>query len=198
MTDYTNSQYIYLYEFNYQKNEVKLVQNLHLKNSSKVLVSGGLQDIIFALVYRGIKRRKCVLMIQPVNALSPRAVFRGSAKSYASKKSSGLSDSNIALLNAGGVAAAVGGITTAVARGYTSSWAHSAVLGMFGAFLSLFFMAPQLIEKSATKRLAKGGEGEIATKSKAEQLIKVAEEHLKPAKKLVQFRSDGTPAQPTS
>lgn len=131
-------------------------------------------------------------MIQPVSAFSPRATFRGTNNTVGKKSSRVPSNSNIALLNAGGVAAAAGGITTAVARGYTSSWAHAGVLGLFGAFLALFFMTPQLIDKSATKSAVKKGGTEAAAMAKTGQVIKMAEEHLIPAKKLVQFRSDGT------
>lgn len=132
-------------------------------------------------------------MIQPVSAFNPQATFRGSSKTFGKKSGKEVSNTNIALLNAGGVAAAAGGITTAVARGYTSSWAHAGVLGLFGAFLALFFMTPQLIDKSAQKKVAKESEGGMITKAEAKKALKSAEEYLKPAKKLVQFRSDATP-----
>ena len=70
---------------------------------------------------------------------------------------------------------------------------RSGVLGLFGAFLALFFMTPQLIDKSVQKRVAKEGEGGRITKAEAKKVLKSAEEYLKPAKKLVQFRSDAVP-----
>lgn len=169
------------------------MQFLHLKNSPKVLFTGGLQTKVFELACRGIKR-KCVRMIQPVSAFNPQATFRGSSKTFGKKSSGEISRSNIALLNAGGVAAAAGGITTAVARGYTSSWAHASVLGLFGAFLALFFMTPQLIDRTTQKKAVKEGDSGMITKAEAKKALKSAEEYLKPAKKLVQFRSDAVPA----
>lgn len=146
--------------------------------------------MFFALACGSIKR-KCVRMIQPVSAFTPRATFRGSSFS---KDAKSVSASRIALINAGGVAAAAGGVTTAIARGYTSSWAQAGVLGLFGAFLAMFFMTPHLVDKSVSNKLSKKGGTESVSKSTADKAIKMAEEHLKPAKKLVQFRSDGTPA----
>ena len=129
-------------------------------------------------------------MIQPVNALTPRAGFRGS--NGTNKRNAGLSDSQIAVINAGGIAAAAGGLTTLVARSYTNSFAHAGVLGVFGAFLTMFFMTPHLIEKIGLSKLA-------ASKATAEAVVKhdiqqkvanVAKEYVVPAKKLVQFRSE--------
>ena len=45
------------------------------------------------------KRRKCVPMIQPINALTPRVVFRGPEVKNG-KRSNGLSESQTALINA--------------------------------------------------------------------------------------------------
>ena len=123
-------------------------------------------------------------MIQPVSAFSPRAVFRGSNKTQ-SEQSKKLYDSNVALINAGGVSLAAFGITTAIARIYTSSWANAGVLGLFGAFLSLFFMTPQLIESMNKDKKAETADVFI---KKDSQKIAEAVKTIKPAKKLIQFR----------
>jgi len=131
-------------------------------------------------------------MIRPINALTPRVVFRGpDVKS--GKKSKGLSDSQIALANAGGVAALAGGITTLVARAYTNSFAHAGVLGAFGALLTMFFMTPHLIDKIGLSKVGKRAQSELVVKKDFQKMTASAKEYLVPAKKLVQFRSDQTP-----
>lgn len=160
------------------------MSNLHLINSPKVLVSGGLQMISFALTCGSIKR-KCVRMIQPINALTPRAVFRG--KDGTCEKTFKGQTKPTALGNAAGIAAATGGVTTLFARSYTPSWAHAGILGVCGAFLALFFMTPQLIEKSALNKYAQKSETEIIAKEEGAKVAEVAN-MLKPAKKLIQFK----------
>ena len=130
-------------------------------------------------------------MIQPVNALTPRAGFRGSNETI-SRKNKGLNDSQVALINAGGIAAAAGGLTTIVARSYTNSFAHAGVLGVFGAFLTMFFMTPHLIEKIGLSKLAASKPAtEAVVKHDIQQKVaNVAKEYVVPAKKLVQFRSE--------
>ena len=96
-------------------------------------------------------------MIQPINAFSPRAGFRGSKETYG-KRAPKSANSKIALINAGGVALAAGGITTAVARSYTHSWGHAGVLGVGGAFLAMFFMTPHLIDKKTFGKIGKKAE----------------------------------------
>ena len=126
-------------------------------------------------------------MIQPVSAYSPRAGFRGSNGAYL-KQSKGLTgNSKIALLNAGGVSAAVGGLTMAVSRAHTTNWAHALVLGIFASFLSMFFMTPQIIEKAAYSGSVKS-EAEALVKEDAQKLSSAIKEYLRPMKKSVHFR----------
>lgn len=118
-------------------------------------------------------------MIQPVSAFSPRAGFRGSKKSYG--KIAPKVTTEAAVINAAGTALAAGGLTTAIARSYTSSWSHAGVLGLFGAFLAAFFITPRLVENT---NLSKKGT-EVKENSKTIALVK---DKLKPTRKLVQFR----------
>lgn len=134
-------------------------------------------------------------MIQPVNVLTPRVGFRGANQTNGKKSS--LSDSQVALINAGGIAAAAGGLTTIVARSYTNSFAHAGVLGVFGAFLTMFFMTPHLIEKIGLTKIAQKAPAGSAVKPELSQKVaEVAKEYAVPVKKLVQFRSEQTPANP--
>lgn len=128
-------------------------------------------------------------MIQPINALTPQVRFRGTHESRA-KKSEGLTDSQVAMINAGGIAAAAGGLTTIVARNYTPSFAHAGVLGLLGAFLTMFFMTPHLIEKISTSKPAVKAQTEVLIKNDVKKTTSVAKEYIAPIKKLVQFKSE--------
>ena len=121
-------------------------------------------------------------MIHPVNALTPRATFRG-----ANQNRNGQVSNTTAIINACGVATVAGGLTTAVARGYTSSLLHAATLGLFGAFLTMFFMTPHLIDKIGMNRAAKHS-ADLIAKEDSHKAVDLVKEHLRPAKKLVQFR----------
>ena len=131
-------------------------------------------------------------MIQPVNALTPRAGFRGSNGTNGTKKS--LTDSQSALINAAGIAATAGGLTTLVARTYTNSFAHAGVLGVFGAFLTMFFMTPHLVEKIGLSKSAnKVPVGAYIKPETSAKIAAMAKEYAVPVKKLVQFRSEQLP-----
>ena len=124
-------------------------------------------------------------MIQPVSAFSPRAVFRGSNRAYgkATKPTN-----SVALINAGGLAALAGGLTTIVARAHTPNWLHASVVGICGAFLALFFMTPQLIEKTNSSNLAKQAEADVLMKEDSKKFLDVFKEKIKPAAKKVHFK----------
>ncbi len=128
-------------------------------------------------------------MIQPINALAPRVGFRGSNETY-KVNTKNLNGSAIAVINATGVALAAGGLTTTVARAYTRSWSQAGVLGLFGAFLTMFFMTPHLIDKIGLSKLGKKTSAELAVRQDAQKMSNVAKEYLRPAKKLIQFRSE--------
>lgn len=132
-----------------------------------------------------LRERKCVRMIQPVSAFSPRAGFRGNNGTYGKPT---VSNQNIALINAGGIAVAAGGLGTALARSQTSSWGHAGVLGLCAAFLTMFFMTPQLIEKTGLHKTGNAEKSEMIAKEDAPKFMDAVKEHLRPAKKLVQFK----------
>lgn len=126
-------------------------------------------------------------MIQPVSAFSPRAGFRGNNGTYG--KNQKTSSPNIALINASGIAIAAGGLGTALARSQTSSWAHASVLGVCAAFLTMFFMTPQLIDKTMHNKLNNANDkSEAIAKEDAPKFMDAVKEHLRPAKKMVPFK----------
>ena len=127
-------------------------------------------------------------MIQPINALTPQARFRGT---HGKSKLSGLSDSHVTMLKAAGISAGAGGLTTLVAKSYTNSFAHAGVLGVFGAFLTMFFMTPHLIEQFGLKDGAKKVVADAAVvKQEAPKAKNLVKEYIVPIKKLVQFKSE--------
>ena len=127
-----------------------------------------------------------MLMIEPINAFSPRAVFRGKPGDYGNPAR--MSDPKIAALNAGGVSAAVGALTMAVSRSYTSSWSHAGVLGLCGAGLTMFFLTPSLIEKMGLTKLTKSKDAKAVVNEEPQKMTAAVKEHLRPVKKMVQFR----------
>ena len=95
--------------------------------------------------------------------------------------------SEVALINAGGVTLAAGGLTTALARSYTSSWSRAGALGVFGAALAMVFIAPRLVENTNLVRYGK--KSDLAGKDTGKTTA-VIKERLVPPKKLIQFRAE--------
>ena len=127
-------------------------------------------------------------MIQPVSALSSRTVFRGQYDIYENSKNS--TNTQIAMINATGVAIATGGLMTAIARSHTPSWGSAAAVGLFGAVLAWFFMTPQLV----CKKLFKNADNKPVVAEAKNTLPKEKSgfcsniHHIKPAKKIVPFK----------
>lgn len=119
-------------------------------------------------------------MIQPINTVAPMVRFREAKKGNNRK----FNNSDIAIMNAGGVAAAVGGITTLVTRSYTKSFTQAGVLGVFGAFLAVFFMTPHVVNTIARNKMAQAPNNIVANEGVAQKSIK------KPFRKLVAFKAE--------
>ena len=126
-------------------------------------------------------------MIQPINALTPHVAFRGSQKTYG-MQAKGFSEGGAALINAGGLSVAAGGLTAMVSRAYTRSWPNAIMLGALGSFLTLFFMTPSLIEKLGITKQATKAESVAVLKQDGKITAEAMRSQLKPVKKLVQFR----------
>ncbi len=125
-------------------------------------------------------------MIQPIGAFSPRATFRGhGVKSQ--KTPQERSKAQVALINATGTSIVAGALTTAVARSYTTSWAHAGILGICGSVLSMFFIAPMLVENTTLLK-SKKKHNLNSTAQNSAKTQTVVKETLKPAKKLIQFK----------
>ena len=125
-------------------------------------------------------------MIQPINAFSPQAGFQ--RRSVQSRKTpQERTKSQVALINAAGTSVVAGGLTTAIARSYTNSWAHAGILGICGMVLAMFFIAPMLVENTTLLRGKKKHDtAGFAAKEKAMASI-AAKDVFVPPKKLVRF-----------
>ena len=127
-------------------------------------------------------------MIQPINAFSPRAGFRGKDGTYG-KPSNGLTNKNIAVINATGVAAAAGGLGTALARSQTASWSHAGFFGLCASLLTMFFMTPQIIKASVTEKNTPKTQIKAPLVKQDSEIIKEALcEYFKSQKKMIPFR----------
>ena len=104
-------------------------------------------------------------MIQPVNALTPKVLFRGDVS--VSQKDAARKDmeKKIALINAGGVSVVLGAATTAIARSSTSSWKHAGYFGLSAMLISSMFLVPGFLYKSGIRTNPKPKEADVFTKT---------------------------------
>ena len=107
-------------------------------------------------------------MIQPVNALAPKASFKG-AYSEVKNPVNRRTEKRLAILNAGGISVAMGAVTTAIARSYTSSWKHAGWFGLGAAAVTMMFVCPRFMYKSGINSYAKEKEMDVFTKEKEVQ-----------------------------
>jgi len=127
-------------------------------------------------------------MIQPIGAFSPRAEFRGHGVKSGKATPQERSKAQVALINAAGTSVIAGAFTTAIARGFTSSWAQAGVLGVCGTFLSMFFIAPMLVENTTLLKSKKKQHMNSQGIRENATAKSVAKNSLKPAKRFVPFK----------
>ena len=107
-------------------------------------------------------------MILPVSALTPKATSKGEYSEFKNPVNR-KTEKHLAILNAGGVSAAMGAVTTAVARSYTSTWKHASYFGIGAAFVTMMFVCPRFMYKSGINSYAKEKEMDVFTKEKEVQ-----------------------------
>lgn len=127
-------------------------------------------------------------MIQPINAQVSRADLRGQTL-VCGKTSKAFSKSDVALINAGGVASAAGGIGTLLARRQTASWSQAGFFGACAAVLTLFFITPSIIATSSSSKKIPQSDSiskkkESNFKEDAKIIFDVIKEHFEPVKKV--------------
>ena len=87
-------------------------------------------------------------MIQPVNAFSPKVLFRGETVNDSKESIKKETRKRLALANAAGISIVLGAATTAIARSNTSSWRHAGYFGIGAALISMMFLGPGFLYKS--------------------------------------------------
>ena len=87
-------------------------------------------------------------MIQPVNALTPKVLFRGETVNDPKESVKRETRKRLALANAAGISVVLGAATTAIARSNTSSWRHAGYFGIGAALISMMFLGPGFLYKS--------------------------------------------------
>ena len=125
----------------------------------------GLQAINHALKWGRDIKKVCVIMIRPVNALAPKVFFKGQFSDYENPVSR-KAERRLALLNAGGISAVLGAVTTAITRSYTSSWKSASLFGIGAGIISMLFLAPKFLYKSGIDAYAKQKEMDVFTREK--------------------------------
>ena len=108
-------------------------------------------------------------MIKPVSALSPKAAFRSSHPSFHENPVDKKMETRLAILNAGGISAAMGALTTIVARSYTARWKNAAWFGLCAAAVTMLFVCPRFLYKSGINSYTKEKELDVFTKEKEVQ-----------------------------
>lgn len=104
-------------------------------------------------------------MIQPVNALAPKVLFKGQHSEFENPVNRKL-EKRLAIANAGGISVAAGALTTIIARSYTSSWKHAGYFGLGAALITMMFICPRFLYKSGINSYAKEKEMDVFTKEK--------------------------------
>ncbi len=97
-----------------------------------------------------------MIMIRPVDALTPKVLFRGQTINHGSLKTS--AKKRIALINAAGISTVTGGLITVVSRSYTSNWKNAGFIGLASAAVSMMFLGPQFLYKSGINTYVKHDE----------------------------------------
>lgn len=86
-------------------------------------------------------------MIQPVNTLTPKVLFKGHSNPSMVPVSR-LTEKRLAIASAGGVSAATAAVTTLIARSYTAFWKHAASFGLGAGLVTMMFMCPSFLYKA--------------------------------------------------
>jgi len=64
-------------------------------------------------------------------------------------------EKKLAVLNAGGISAAAGVLTTVIARSYTATWKNAGLFGVGAGLVTMMFLCPRFLYKSGFNLLKK-------------------------------------------
>ena len=108
-------------------------------------------------------------MIHPVSALTPKAQFKGQFSDSERNPVNRKMERRLAILNAGGISAVAGALTTVIARSYTSNWKHAGFFGTAAGIATMLFVCPRFLYRSGIKSYAKEKEMDVFTNEKEVQ-----------------------------
>ena len=94
-------------------------------------------------------------MIHPESALTPKAQFKGPISDSERNPVNRKMERRLAILNAGGISAVAGALTTVIARSYTSNWKHAGFFGTAAGIAPMLFVCPRFLYLSCIKSYAK-------------------------------------------
>ena len=87
-------------------------------------------------------------MIQPLNALTPKVLFRGDDGINSIENPRRKTLKTYAIVDATGISVGLGAATMAIARSNTSSWKNAGLFGVGAALLSMMFLLPGFLYKA--------------------------------------------------
>ena len=102
-------------------------------------------------------------MIQPLNALTPKVLFRGDDGSSQAINPRRKTLRTYAIVDATGISVGLGAATMAIARSNTSSWKHAGYFGIGAALLSMMFLLPGFLYKAGFN-VTKSGDADFFQK----------------------------------
>ena len=100
-------------------------------------------------------------MIQPVNALTPKVLFRGLENSKNENPKNSQLKKRLAIANAVGISAILGLLTTGIARSYTASWKNAGLFGLGAAAVSMMFAVPKFLYRAGFYTKSAKGQDKI-------------------------------------
>ena len=95
-------------------------------------------------------------MIQPLNALTPKVLFRGNDGINSATDAKRNALKTFAIIDATGISVGLGAATTAIARSNTSSWKHAGYIGVGAALVSMLFLLPGFLYKAGVHTTKSG------------------------------------------
>ena len=122
-------------------------------------------------------------MIQPINALTHKVLFKGQIDDSKEDKIRKFRR-NVAIVDATGTSAIVAAVTMAISRSYTSTWHGAGFIGLGAGALTMAFLTPHYLSKAGIKtKLSQAGDSftkeGVQKKILNETNTKILENHSK-------------------
>ena len=102
-------------------------------------------------------------MVYPISVTTPKRSFCGYGNEYKNPVNRKV-EKRLAILNAGGLSAVAGALTTVIARTYTASWKNATSFGVGAGLVTMMFICPRFLYKSGINSYKKEKELDVFTK----------------------------------